>query len=244
MKRYQTSYSKPFSVRRKERKARRNIIFSAAAVLFLLYAGITWILPGIIGGLTFVTKFKSVPSPTPLINEDATLAPPVLNIPYEATNTGTIKIKGFATAQTKVEIYVDEKLKTTADVHDDGSFLATDVDLSLGTNTIYGKTINDKAASLPSKAIHISYHNEKPKLSLTSPSDNQVVKGGDKKVTVSGSTDAGNEVTANGIRFIVNSDGNFSQTIAINDGDTVITVLSRDSAGNESQQTVKVNYQP
>ena len=37
---------------------------------------------------------------------------------------------------------------------------------------------------------------------MTSPSDGQLIKGGDKKVTISGSTDSLDEVTANGLKII------------------------------------------
>lgn len=241
----QNSSYRPLSTRRKDRKAKKNIIWTVILIIFLLYALITWILPNLIGGLSLVNKLKSAPpSIVPIINEDATLAPPVLNIPYEATNTGTIKIKGYASAQTQVDIYVDDQLKSTTTTDENGNFLAENIDLSLGTNTIYGKTSNDKANSLSSKPIRIIFTNEKPKLTLTSPSDGQLIKGGDKKVTVSGSTDSLDEVTANGLKIIVNSDGNFSQTFAINEGDNQISVVSRDSAGNQNQISLKVTYQP
>lgn len=240
----QSSY-RPLSHRRKERKAKKNIIWTVILIIFLLYALISWILPNLIGGLSLVNKLKQ-PTPTvePIVSEAGTLAPPVLNIPYEATNTATIKIKGYASAETKVDIYVDDEIKSSTTTDQNGSFLAENIDLSLGTNTIYGKTSNDKASSLSSKPIKVIFTNEKPKLNLTSPSDGQLVKGGDKKVTVSGSTNPADEITANGTKLIVNSDGNFSQAIAINEGDNQITVISRDSAGNQNLISVKVTYQP
>ncbi len=244
MKPRKTTSYKTFSTRRNERKSRNNFILTGFLIIFLLYAFLTWILPNLIGGLTLINRLHSQPKPSPLINEEATLAPPVLNIPFEATNTATIKVKGYASAHTKVDVYVDDQKKSTAEVQDDGSFIANDVDLTLGLNTISGKTVNGKGESLSSKPIRITYSNQKPKLQVTSPSNGQLVKGGDKKVTVSGSTDAGDEITVNGQKFIVNSDGNFSQFVSLNDGDNTLTVVARDSVGNTNETSLKVTYEP
>lgn len=241
-KRYSTG---SFSSRRAEAKARNRLIATVLIVFFLAYAFLAWILPTVIGGLSVLNRFKSASAPQKPVSESATLAPPVLNIPYEATNTAVITVKGYSLPKTSVEIYVDNDLKNTITANDDGSFTADDIPLTLGSNNISGKTVDDKGSkSFSSKPIQITYSNEKPKLDLNQPQDNQTITGGDKKVTVSGATDQteGLTVTINGLRVIVGSDGNFSQTIDISDGDNTITVIAADTAGNFTQVTRKVTY--
>lgn len=247
MKRRSLKYKygqRSFSGRRRPQTGKR-LLSTLLIVGFLIYALLAWILPFFIGGLSFLNNFKSQPKSTTPVSENTTLAPPVLNIPFEATNTATIKIKGYSTPNSSVEIYLDDNLSTTVKVKDDGSFLSDNISLSLGTNNIYGKTVDDKGQkSLPSKPIQVDYSNEKPKLDLNSPSDNQVIQG-DKKVTVSGSTNAGKNIslTVNGIVVIVDGNGNFSKTIEINDGDNNITVTATDRSGNTTQLSRKVTYQ-
>ena len=248
MKRYQkyNSRSKPLSVRRLEKKGKRRFIFTILFALFLLYASFTWILPTLVGGLSVINKFKPEEQIQTPISENATLAPPVLNIPYEATNTARIKIKGFSQAESKVEVYLDDELKTEVKVSSDGSFTTDEITLNLGTNNLSGKTIDEKGnKSLSSKPIRIIYENEKPTLDLREPADNSTVKG-DKKITVSGTTNVSKDinVTANGIRLIVNSEGQFSQVLEINEGDNNIVVIAADTAGNSAQVTRKVTHQP
>jgi bacillopeptidase F len=100
--------------------------------------------------------------------------------------------------------------------------------------------------SLSSKPIYIYYSNEKPILEINSPSDNQTIKGGDKKVTVSGKTNSDKEIVINinGIMTIVGSDGSFSQNININEGDNNITITASDKTGNVTSESRKVIYQP
>ncbi|MCL4366897.1 hypothetical protein M1563_01875 [Patescibacteria group bacterium] len=242
---YQRPTFKSFTTRRLERKSRNKLIVTAIISAFLLIVAFLWLIPALVGGLSFINTFKPKTTTVQQVADTPTLAPPVLNIPYEATNTATIKISGYAQAFTKVELYVDNDLKTTVDTHGDGSFQSDDISLNLGTNNIYGKTVDDQGnTSLPSKTIPLNFDDQKPTLNIDQPEDNTVMNGGDKRITISGSTDSSKDVTvsANGIRIIVNSDGHFSSTFTLNDGDNYISITATDSAGNTTTVTRKVTY--
>lgn len=209
----------------------------------LIYATLNWILPNLIGGIGFINGFLKPSQKEKPVSEDVSLAPPVLNIPYEATNTAQIDIKGYASANSKVRIYLDDDQKSEVSVSDDGSFEAKDIDLSLGTNNIYGKTIDDKEkTSLPSKTIRLIFDNEKPPLVVSEPNDGQTVK--DKKIKISGKTDSGAQVFINITQVIVSSDGSFSSDFELNDRDNEITIKAVDKASNFNEVTRKITYQP
>lgn len=248
MKRYQANRKfKSYSERKWEKKGRRNFIVAVFFSLFLLYSFFTWLLPALIGSFTFLNKLKPEQKPQTPIYENTTLAPPVLNIPYEATNSAAIKVHGYAGSGTKVEIYVDEELKDTTKTQEDGSFISENIPLNLGTNNIFGKSADDNGnQSLPSRTIRIIYASEKPKLEISSPGDNQTIAGGDKKITVSGKVTPvdGISVTVNGQRFLIKEDGSFSQAIDINEGENNITITAIDQAGNTTGIARKVTYQP
>lgn len=238
---------KPLSIRRSERKSRNRLIFTLILGIFLIYALFSWILPTIIGGASLINNFKQKPTQEVENKETQAIAPPVLSIPYEATNTATIRIKGYAQPNLEVEIYVDDDLKSTAKAGDDGNFTSEEITLSLGTNNINGKTIGlDGSKSLSSKPIKIYFNNQKPKLDIKQPSDSQEIKGGDKKVNVSGNVDPPQDiiVTINNSRVILDQNGNFSQTIEINEGENNIMISATDSFGNNTKVTKKITYQP
>ena len=245
MKRQFKTRQKSFTVRRVERKSRWKFFLTVIVAGALIYSMFAWFLPTFIGGLSILNRFKSAPRLSDNIADHTTLAPPVLNIPYEATNTAFIKINGYSQPGSEVEIYLDDDLKTTVEVLA-GNFTSEEIPLSVGTNNIWGKTVDEQGnRSLASKTIRIIYSNEKPKLDLKEPQDNQIITG-DKKVTVSGSVDADKEitVTVNGIRLIVNTTGNFSQKIDLNEGDNNLVIIAADSLGNSTQITRKVTYNP
>lgn len=251
MKRYQSKRNqiytprKSFSAKKFERKSRNKFLFTIIITIFLVYALFAWILPGLIGGLSYMNRFKSTPSTEPSLPQDASLAPPVLNIPYESTNTAAIKISGYASPKTTIQIYIDDELRTTAQTDDGGSFTTEDLSLNLGTNNIYGKTADNKGIqSLASKTIQIIYDNEKPELEIKEPEDNKTINGGEKKVTIAGSTEPNSSVTINDTRVIINNDGSFSKTIDLNDGENNIIITTKDKAGNSTKISRKVVYQP
>ena len=242
MRKYRTTYT-PRSVRHEKNKARNRIIFAIIAVIILGYLSLTWGLPALIGGLTYITHFNSKPAPK-AVDEDIAIPPPVLNIPYEATNTATFAFTGYTSPDTKVEIYLDDDLKDTVSVKSDGSFTTSELPLALGTNNIYGKTLVGDKKSLASKNIKLYYDSEKPKLDVSSPSDNQEIKGGDKKVRVAGNTDPQNSVAINGSTVIVNGAGEFAGDLNINEGDNTITITATNRFGNSVSVEKKVKWSP
>lgn len=180
---------------------------------------------------------------TPKSTQNSSLAPPVLNIPYEATNSAEIDIHGFASPNSRVRLYLDDEPLETVDVSSDGSFTFENVALYLGRNNIYGTTLDEKdKESLPSKTIKLIFDSEKPSLIVSEPENNRKIQGGDKKVKVSGKTEPGAKVFVNNMQAIVNGDGSFSIDQPLNDGDNTIFIKAQDSALNISEIQRTVNY--
>lgn len=232
------------TARRLIRKTKRNVIITVFVTVFLSYVILTWALPNFITSVGFITKLikpRKVMSQSVLDN--TTLAPPVLFIPFEATNSAKITITGYTVAGSKVKLYLEDQPKGEITVKDDGSFIAENFELELGNNNIYGKTVDKKGKeSLPSKTTQLLYNNEKPNLDLSEPADGIIIHG-DKKVKISGKTGSGVQIFINDTRIIVNENGDFSTDILINDGDNNIIIKAIDRATNTTQITRKVIFQ-
>lgn len=241
----QKSYAyTPRSVRRIEKQSKKKLIYAIIFVIIFSFIMLNWGLPAIVGSLSIFNNLKKtekISSPT----DDAAIAPPVLNIPFEATNSAIIRINGYSEANSKVQIYVNDNLATTTNTDSSGNFNIEDLPLELGTNYIYGKTVNENnKTSLGSKKISLIYSDEKPLLEVSEPSDNKEIHGGDKKTLVSGKANPENSLTINGSGVILNGDGTFSREISLNDGENTITIVSSDQIGNNTQVTKKVTYTP
>lgn len=233
------------STRRLAKKTKRNLLTTIIIIIVLIYATLNWVLPIFVGGIGFVSDIIKPPKQveTP-IGENATLAPPIFNIPYEATNTAQIDIKGYATQTSKVKFYLDNELKDTVNASEDGSFVIRSVLLSLGTNNIYGKTIDDKdIESLPSKTIKLIFDNEKPPLEIFEPPDGKSIQG-ERKMKIVGKTEPDSEVYINSNRTIINSEGGFTTEVSLSDGENTYNIKSQDKASNSTEIIRKVNFQP
>ncbi len=232
------------STRRLAKKSRRKLILSIVIILVLGYGAVFWILPTFIGGIGILNgAIHPIKKTDTSVADNPTLAPPQLSIPYEATNSSTINIKGYSTGA-KVEIFLDDQQVQTTDVQSDGSFIASSIDLSLGTNNIYGKSVDDKnQESLASKTIRILYDNTDPKLDISNPSDGASIKS-ERKLNVTGQTDPDAYVFVNGSQAIVQQDGSFTYQISLSDGDNNINIKAQDQASNTTEINRKVNFQP
>ena len=171
--------------------------------------------------------------------QNSTLAPPVLSILYEATNSAKIDITGYAISKSKVQIFIDDQFKKEIISEDDGSFLVKDIELVLGINNIYGKTVDPDTISLPSKTIRVIYDNEKPPLEISEPDDGKTIEG-EKRVTVSGKTEPNSKVFITNTQVIVDSEGKFSTIVNLNEGENLITIRALDQAANITETERKV----
>jgi len=259
-----TVYTKHMAYRYRSRRStkklakasKRNFLITLILIALLSYITINWLLPYFVNGIGFVRSNLTHQQKAVTETAHSTLAPPVLNIPFEATNTAQINIKGYGTSNSKVALFLDDAKIDTQEVSSDGSFEIKNVQLVLGTNNIFGKSIdeNDKE-SLPSKLIKIIYDNEKPILNISEPEDGKTIQGDDKKVKISGNTEAGarvfitqsvtgSEATINDSQIIVDKDGKFSSEQTVNEGENNFNIKALDQASNLTEISRKVIYQP
>lgn len=239
-------YRSPRSTRKLASKSRQNFIITLIITGLLLYFTFQWVLPSFIGGVSFIKEtFKPQTKISTAVDEKNTLAPPVLNISYEATNTAQIDIAGFGTPNSKVKLFLDDIEVQTTEVPSEGNFVFSQVSLTLGTNNIYGKTIDDKEkVSLPSKNIKIYFDDEKPALNIAEPEDSKQIQGGDKKVRVAGKTEPDAKIFINGSQQILDNEGNFASEQPLNEGDNMFSIQAVDLASNTTEIQRKVTFQP
>lgn len=229
------------SIRIQAKKSKRKLLTTIIVIILLLYGTLNWILPSFIGGVGYVkgvfTPDKLVEKP---ISETEILAPPVIFIPYEATNTAKINIKGYANGS-KIKLYLNDELKEIVDVQLDGNFTAENVSLKLGENNIYGKSADDKdQESLSSKTITISYDNQEPSLIVSEPDGDK--EASEDKITVSGQTDPEGQIFINSTRLIVGSDGKFSTSFPLTEGENNLVIKAVDKASNSTEITRKITF--
>ena len=173
------------------------------------------------------------------------IQPPILNDVPDATQSAKIDINGTLSSKNgTVEVYVNDDLFREIEVKDSDNFEIKNITLKSGINTIKARTVLNNQTSSFSQDYQVSYVNEKPKLEVSFPSNNQTFTKADRKITITGTTDSDNTILINSFQAIVNSDGKFSYLIELKDGDNQISIVAKNSAGITTQNDLKVTYNP
>lgn len=200
-------------------------------------------------GLPFLVKF-SVFLGEAKIKKQGTVSekslpplPPRIVLPYDATNSATINISGFAEANVDVELLKNDVSVGKNKVSEAGDFSFSDIQLEVGENIFTTVAISEKSGSSdPSKPLTIVYDNQTPEFTITNPStDNIKVDVADFEV--SGESEKGVSVLVNNQVAMVDDIGKFKIMVQLNAGKNDIEIKVRDSAGNEIKKNITITYE-
>lgn len=161
------------------------------------------------------------------------LLPPTLNALPEATNSASLTITGIAKPDTTLILYVNEKESGKTTVGKDGTFSTVISQTQDGKNTVSAKITDNKGNfSGLSNVLSVMIKKTKPKLEVSSPTDNAKVN--TDTINVTGTTEDDTTVRINDHFALINNDRSFSYKYKLNDGDNTLKIVAVDLAGNET----------
>ncbi len=170
--------------------------------------------------------------------------PPQLDPLPEATNSASLAISGQAEAGAELVLFQNGEEKEKTKVNEEGDFIFSQVELEEGENIFlaraYDEAGNESQASLAQTVI---FDKEPPALEIESPGDGQTIND-NKEIIIKGKTEKEAVVTVNERQVIVGLEGNFEADYFLTEGDNEIIVVAKDKAGNKTEKTIKVKYQP
>jgi hypothetical protein len=172
------------------------------------------------------------------------VAPPILDPLPEATNSATFPITGKGKSGLTLVLQQNNKEVRKLTISKDGTFLVKDIIFGDGQNDFKAQTVDDKGnKSEVSNIISIVFSHKQPHLDVDQPTDNTSINGDNNMLTVTGKTDDGATVTVNGRVAVLDGSNSFSYSLQLPEGNSTITVISTDVAGNQTKVERKVNYQ-
>ncbi len=176
--------------------------------------------------------------------EERVLPPlaPRLVLPYEATNSATIKITGFAESKVTVELLKNQMSIGKTEVTENGDFGFDNISLDEGKNEFAAVASTEKSGSGDdSKTITVVYDKTVPELSLSNPSEDSLsVDYADFDIV--GKTEPGCSVSINNRITAVDSEGNFKLKWQLNMGKNDLEITSTDLAGNSTKKKISITY--
>ena len=161
---------------------------------------------------------------------------------FEATNSATLKIKGFAEALVNVELFKNDISIGVTEVSENGDFVFDKIPLDDGDNYFSAVASTEKTGSGDgSETINVVYDTLAPSLTLTNPSEDSLsVDSIDFDIV--GTTDKGTSVLINGKILKVDDNGGFKEKWQLNTGKNDLEIIARDVAGNETKKTISITY--
>lgn len=183
-----------------------------------------------------------------LTTNSDTIAPPSpqLAIPYQATQSATISLNGYAEAGANVLLYQDNVKTVETIATAGGSFSFDNVSLNSGINTFY-VIAKDQAGntSQASSTFRIDFDTKPPTITIDEPEDGKDFFGlTERLVTIKGQTEEGARLTMNDRVVVVRSDGSFSSQYQLEEGDNVLLFNAIDKAGNSSKTELNLHFTP
>lgn len=219
----------------------KKTIFLGLSTVILLVLILIFGLPLLIGFSKLLGEGKS----RKVNNTEEKILPPLaprLEIPYEATNSSEIKIKGFAEANVTVELFRNEISIGETMVSENGDFVFNKIKLDEGENGFSAVASTEEAGSGDgSKTIKLTYDKLAPEFQLTNPSEESLtVDYADFDIV--GKTENGSSVSINNRIAVIDNEGNFKLKWQLNTGKNELEIIASDLAGNETKKKITITY--
>lgn len=221
------------------RRAAMYVTLTIAASAFVFFLG----LPGVAKFAAFLTDLRQSGEPVEIKDTTPPVPPRIEPLP-EATKELRVEIKGSTEPGVSVTLKLNGKEEEVLS-NNAGEFNYTFA-LNDGENTISAFSRDASGnESQKTEAIHITYDNQPPELSISSPSDGSDFYGSkQRQVVLTGKTEEKASVNINGRFVVVDSGGNFEFTTTLTEGENTFEVIAHDLAGNERKLSLKLHYSP
>ena len=219
----------------------RKTIFLGVLTVFL-FVGVA------VFGLPLLVRFSVFLGNTKNKNDEETriqVLPPMaprLILPFEATNSARISVKGLAESGVVVELLKNDVSVEKLEVSEEGEFSFDRVDLSEGENEFSAIAVTENGGSSDlSEILIVTFDNEAPHLTMENPGEDELTVDYDD-FDIVGKAEPRVSVLVNGRVAIVDDDGGFKIKMQLQAGENEFEVVVRDMAGNETRKKVKITY--
>ncbi len=188
----------------------------------------------------FLSKYRGV------TGQEDTIAPPppiFKDVPSAVKDT-TMNLEGFAEPGATVTLFVNGPQAGEALASGEGTFLFENVALINGRNSIFAKAIDGSGnEGEKSQTLSIAVDNDKPKIEISSPKDNETVANLNNRITITGSVNEKVELKINDKYATLRPDNTFEYSLGVSEGMVTIKITATDEAGNSATEEITVKYE-
>lgn len=169
--------------------------------------------------------------------------PPQLEIPYTATNSARITLRGIAEPNSSVKLFLNEESLEKILIGKDGVFTKR-IALKEDKNTISAQAIDQAGnKSKTSAPITILYKKTGPLLEIEFP-DKEEFETEKEEIEIKGKTDPEVDLNINDRWVFVENDGVFNYLVSLAKGENLIEIIATDEAGNQTKIERMIIFSP
>jgi len=168
---------------------------------------------------------------------------PILSLPYQATNSATVRLTGFGEAESQVILLVNGTEVATIPVDQTGNF-EHELRLETGQNElkVYGvdATKNESVVS----PVYLLFSDSEPlTVDIEEPqSGAEIVGRKNQTLLVKGKTKPETKIYLNDRLNYVKADGAFEIPVSLSEGENTLKVRAVDKASNTYEMELKVTF--
>lgn len=227
---------------RNKRAGKQGAIYLIVAALIVVVM-IFWGVPAIarMAGLLVSTDN------TETVEYELKPTPPIISDIPEATFSGEVNITGFSQPGIDVVLYLNGAELARKLTSESGTFTFTKVPITEGENSVYAFSATSRGLmSEKSKEYTVLLDDIKPTVTIDSPKDGDIFRGQSQRIATftGGANEPGSKVMIGERVVILNSDNKFSLPYQLIEGDQEIMIKVIDKAGNESDTSIKLRWEP
>ena len=207
-------------------------------ILFLVYG-----LPSVARFAAFLTDLRSSSSPVDVADTTPPTPPRLEPLP-EFTKDKKIELKGKSEAGSEVILSINDKDEEIL-ANSEGNFTYT-FQLLDGENTLVVSSVDASGnESSKSETYRIVFDESPPELTLNKPNEGTEFFGPkERQIVLEGKTEGDASININGRLVVVDNDGSFTFATTLSQGENKFTIKAQDQAGNFTEKTITVTYEP
>ena len=226
--------------KKEQKKIQRQTFFYIFLGIVILLIFVFFLVPSIIR-----VFFNAIDQESPFeVKDDVPPQVPILSSnPPEATFSASLNLAGYAEANSKVVFVLNGEEVADVLVSEEGDF-EYDLDLKDGENEILLYGVDDaENESLKTRSYFLTQDTEAPFIEIEKPEDGASIELKKNRTTeISGSTEPGSKLYLNDRLILVGSEGDFSTTYYLDEGDNELKFRAVDKAGNETEKEIAVHF--
>lgn len=225
-------------VKREQKKLMRQTAMFAGVSIVIIALFIFVILPGFLGLVDRMLNNNP-------FQEEDTIPPqvPIISAPPTATNSADIVIEGYGEPESEVQLLLNALKATAVVIGPDGDF-RIETQLQEGENTIELYATDQAGNKSNNTRTYVAIlDTQNPDIEISKPSDEEKFVGSaNQDVVIEGKTEPKSRVYINDRMVLPNNEGSFNYTYRLSEGKNEIEIKVVDQGGNESEQSLTLEF--